>query len=66
MIVERAIARGESAPGTDPSVVMTTLVGALYVRMLVLEAPLDEPFLAQLTRLALNGVMPRQRPRQEG
>ncbi len=58
-IVQRAIARGEVLPGTDPGVVMTALTGALYVRMLVLEAPLDEPFLDQLARIVLDGVMTR-------
>lgn len=57
MIVQRAIERGEIAPETDPSAFMTALTGALYVRMLVLEAPLDGPFLAQLERMLLYGVL---------
>ncbi len=44
-------------PETDPNVLMTALTGALYVRMLVLEAPIDEPFLDQLANIVLEGVM---------
>jgi AcrR family transcriptional regulator len=56
-IVQRAIERGEIEPGVDPSVLMTALTGALYVRMLVLEAPLDGAFLDQLARMMVEGVM---------
>ena len=56
-IVQRAIERGEIEPETDPGVLMTALTGALYVRMLVLDAPLDEAFLDQLVRMTLEGVM---------
>ena len=57
MIVQRAIERGEIVPEVDPNVLMTALTGALYVRMLVLDAPLDEPFLDQLADIMLEGVM---------
>jgi AcrR family transcriptional regulator len=57
MIVQRAIERGEIVPETDPNVLMTALTGALYVRMLVLDAPLDESFLDQLVHIVLEGVM---------
>jgi AcrR family transcriptional regulator len=57
MIVQRAIEREEIAPEVDPNVLMTALTGALYVRMLVLDAPLDEPFLDQLADIMLEGVM---------
>jgi AcrR family transcriptional regulator len=59
MIVQRAIERGEIAPEIDASAVMTALTGALYVRMLVLEAPLDKPFLDQLAHMVIEGVMKR-------
>ncbi len=35
--------------------VITALTGALYARLLVLDAPLDEPFLKQLAQLVLGG-----------
>jgi AcrR family transcriptional regulator len=56
-MIQRAIERGEIAPEIDPNVVMTALTGALYVRLLVLDAPLDELFLDQLARIVLEGVM---------
>ena len=58
-LIQRAIERGDAAPETDPGAVMTALVGALYVRLLVLDAPLDMPFLDQLERLVLEGITPR-------
>jgi AcrR family transcriptional regulator len=56
-MIQRAIERGEIAPEINPTVVMTALIGALYVRMLVLDAPLDEIFLEQLAQMVLEGVM---------
>lgn len=61
VIVQRAIERGEIAAGTDPTVLMTALIGALYVRLLVLEAPLDELFLDQLALMVLHGVTAQQK-----
>lgn len=56
-MIQRAVERGEIAPEINPNVVMTALMGALYVRMLVLDAPLDDRFLAQLAQMVLEGVM---------
>jgi AcrR family transcriptional regulator len=56
-MIQRAIERGEIVLGTDPDVVMTALTGALYVRMLVLDAPLDALFLDQLARMVIEGLM---------
>lgn len=56
-LIQRAIERGEIASEIDPEVVMTALIGALYVRLLVLDAPLDAGFLAQLARIVQEGVM---------
>jgi AcrR family transcriptional regulator len=61
MIVQRAIERGELVPETDPNILMTALTGALYVRMLVLDAPLDGQFLDQLAQIVLNGVTIKQK-----
>jgi Tetracyclin repressor-like, C-terminal domain len=60
-MIQRAIEKGEIAPETDPNAVLTALTGALYVRMLVLDAPLDELFLDQLARIVLEGVMMHSR-----
>jgi AcrR family transcriptional regulator len=56
-LVQRAIERGEVAPKFDANVLLTALTGALYVRMLVLEAPLDQPFLDNLAQMLLNGML---------
>lgn len=57
IMIERAIERGEIAPEINANMVMTALIGALYVRMLVLDAPLDKLFLEQLAQMVLEGVM---------
>jgi AcrR family transcriptional regulator len=61
LMIQRAIERGELVPETDPNVLLTTLTGALYVRMLVLDASLDEQFLTQLAQVIFNGVTTRQK-----
>ena len=65
-MIQRAIERGEIAPETDPNVVMTALTGALYVRLLVLDAPLDEFFLEQLARMILDGLVISQKREHHG
>jgi AcrR family transcriptional regulator len=56
MMVQRAIERGEIAPEISPEAVMTMLTGAFYVRILVLNAPLDQPFLDQIAQIVLSGL----------
>jgi len=55
-MVQRAIERGEIDPVTSPEVVMTMLTGVFYVRILVLNAPLDQLFLDQVAQIVLRGV----------
>lgn len=43
-VVERAVARGEVPPGTDPQPLVEALLGMLYLRLLVTRAPLDRRF----------------------
>jgi AcrR family transcriptional regulator len=43
-VVERAVARGEVPPGTDPRPLVEALLGMLYLRLLVTRAPLDRRF----------------------
>jgi AcrR family transcriptional regulator len=59
IMVQRGIERGEISPETDPNVLMTALTGAMYVRMLVLDAPLDDQFLDQIAQIVLNGTIVR-------
>ena len=60
VMVQRAIERGEIVSGVDPTLLMTALTGALYVRMLVLDEPLDGSFLDQLAWMVLEGVVKRE------
>ncbi len=43
-VVERAMARGELAPDTDPDIVTDLLVGPLFYRHLVSRAPLTDSY----------------------
>ena len=43
VIVDRAIARGELAPGTDPALTMQEMAAPLYYRLLVTGEPLTVP-----------------------
>lgn len=56
VVVERAIARGEVAPGTDPGLVVETLVGPLFVRLLLTGEPLDAGFADAAAELVAAGV----------
>jgi AcrR family transcriptional regulator len=50
-IIERAIARGEIAAGSDPELIMDVLYGPLYHRYLNGHLPLDESFARQVVRM---------------
>jgi AcrR family transcriptional regulator len=56
VIVERAVARGELPAGTDPRLVIETLIGPLYVRLLLTGAPLDAGFADQVAALVARGA----------
>jgi predicted nucleotidyltransferase len=47
-MVDRAIARGEIAPETDPDLVMDLLYGAAYHRLLQGHLPLNDQFVRAL------------------
>ena len=59
-IIERAIARGEIAAGSDPELIMDVLYGPLYHRYLNGHLPLDESFARRVVRMvaaaALDGA----------
>jgi AcrR family transcriptional regulator len=50
-IVERAIARGEIPPGSDPELVLDLLYGPLYHRYLNGHLPLDQSFAKGVARM---------------
>jgi AcrR family transcriptional regulator len=56
VIVERAIERGELPAGTDPHLVIETLIGPLYVRLLLTGEPIDESFAARVATLVADGA----------
>jgi AcrR family transcriptional regulator len=55
-IVERAVARGELPPGTDPNLVIETLIGPLYVRVLMTGEPIDAELADRVAALVAAGA----------
>ena len=50
-IVERAIERGEVPAGTDPGLIIETLVGPIWLRLLVTGEPIDDRLADQIAEL---------------
>jgi AcrR family transcriptional regulator len=62
-VLERAQARGELRPGLDHRLTIQTLIGALYVRLLLTREPVDDPLAEQVVDLILAGIAaPGARP----
>jgi AcrR family transcriptional regulator len=59
VIVERAIARGELPEGTDPNLVIETVIGPLYVRLLLTGERIDAAFAARAAALVAAGAAAR-------
>jgi AcrR family transcriptional regulator len=55
-IVDAAIARGEVAPGVDANLVIETLIGPLYVRVLLTGEPVTRRFADEAAALVHAGV----------
>ncbi len=55
-IVERASQRGEVPPGMDPTLVIETLIGSFYVRLLLTGEPIDRRIADQAAALVAAGV----------
>jgi len=55
-IVERAVARGEVRADVDRHLVIETLIGPIYVRLLLTGAPFDAPFVTDIATLVARGV----------
>jgi AcrR family transcriptional regulator len=56
-LVERATHRGELRAGTDPVLLLDQLAGALYYRVLITGAPVDDTYLERLVSAALDGAL---------
>ena len=56
-----AAARGELRADVDPVLALETLVGPMYVRMLMTGEPLDDALLVRCVDLVLDGIATRPR-----
>jgi AcrR family transcriptional regulator len=55
-IIARARERGELPPQTDERLLLSTLIGPLYVQMFLLHQPLDETLPERIVDLVLSGA----------
>jgi AcrR family transcriptional regulator len=55
-LAQAAVARGEVAPDVDITLLLDTLGGALHVRLVMKNEPVDHVFIAQVVDVLLNGV----------
>jgi AcrR family transcriptional regulator len=56
VIVERAIARGEVAYGTDPRHVIEAVLGPIHLRLLLTGEPIDRAFLEGIVDVVVHGA----------
>lgn len=50
-IIRRAVARGEVAADVDTELIIESLIGPMYLRVLVTQEPLDDAFIGRLSTL---------------
>lgn len=55
-VLQRAQDRGELRPGTNSQLTVETLLGALYVRLLLTREPIDDALIGELADLILAGI----------
>jgi AcrR family transcriptional regulator len=60
LILERARARGEIRNDADLDVAIDAAYGAIHHRLLVSSAPIDDPYVGELTQLIVHGLTVRQ------
>jgi AcrR family transcriptional regulator len=58
-IVERAIARGEAVPDTEPREVIESVIGPIHLRLLLTGEPVDDAFLQRLVTVVADGIVRR-------
>jgi AcrR family transcriptional regulator len=61
VLFERARARGELRANVDPVLALETLIGPMYVRMLMTGEPLDDALLVRCVDLVMDGIATRPR-----
>lgn len=59
VIVERAIARGEVAPGIRPREVIESVIGPIHLRLLLTGEPIDDAFLQAIVDTVTDGIARR-------
>ncbi|MFI6980492.1 TetR/AcrR family transcriptional regulator [Embleya sp. NPDC050154] len=62
-LFERAVARGELAPDTDPILLMDLIAGAAWLHLVFRRLPLDDHFVTTTIDVILNGTTPHATPR---
>lgn len=55
-IVERAIERGELPPGSDPNLIIETLIGPIWVRLLLTGEPINNDLADRVSLLVISGA----------
>jgi AcrR family transcriptional regulator len=60
VIVERAIERGEVAPGIRPRQVIESVLGPIHLRLLLTGEPIDRSFLEGIVDVVVDGVARRR------
>lgn len=58
-MIDRAITRGDIRPDVDPTVMLDALLGPLYYRVLVRQAPPDAAFVETLVEHVFRGLQPQ-------
>jgi AcrR family transcriptional regulator len=59
LVVERAIERGELAPHSDPNLIIETLIGPLWIRLLLTGEPITEDLADRVAELVTAGAIGR-------
>jgi len=61
-IVARAIERGDLPPDTDPKLMIETLIGPLWVRLLLTGDPITDDLADRVAELVTAGALHRSDP----
>lgn len=56
-IVERAVQRGELPPSADANLIIETVIGPLWVRLLLTGEPITDDFADQVVELVTDGIL---------